>query len=661
MKRFTIYDDEVKSVLQLIKKLGDLLNEVIENYGKKTDLYGDHKGSWQGLNRPTLSEEGMRGTVEKHITDITNLQEYDKNIVLIKDNFDNISNGQNIKIIGTHNLLNKGTILTGNPFSNNGKVSILLENLEDVVIDFTNDSKLIIDLSTLENPSAITLKNCKNVIIKNLYVEGINHEKRTEHQLTQGNGVYLIDCENCKVIDSRFKNTPGGVYLLNSKDCLIDNCLHEIRLEMQGYQPNKLSTGSYIIIQCENCIVQNSISYGGTGDGNIFLGGGSGQHNCKVLNCNVFNFTRGDATKKINFPLAQGICIDGANTDCVVEGNYVYGFAYGIDLKNYGHSNIIESNTLVKNEMGIAIRPGDQGLNGPDIFGTRIINNTIHPNGGSGMASSYPTYTSLEKVNNPVGIVLHETQDVLLMGNTIENTPNFTQDFYPLIIFNEKIYQGDKNQQGINIIGNMFNNNSSKFTYYGRTDKPAILMRGTSQLGTVLITSNHFTPKFDGINANNNNIIQIDFKCDMLKISNNTFGRNMSLKSLIDVSNVDRLSITDNDISFNSGFLTARGIKFINVKNNNIGAQTWTNTNKLIDISSDNFVDIIGNTYNGGLTGVESSFLTSRGENTKIVVTNNILYLRTVSVANSLTIETINKIVKGNYGNVNGNTLIELE
>ena len=74
MKRFTIYDDEVKSVLQLLKKLGEKINEVIDSWGTKTDLYGDHKGSWQGLNRPTISEEGMRATVENHITEINNIK-----------------------------------------------------------------------------------------------------------------------------------------------------------------------------------------------------------------------------------------------------------------------------------------------------------------------------------------------------------------------------------------------------------------------------------------------------------------------------------------------------------------------------------------------------------------------------------------------------------
>ena len=63
-KRFTVYDSEANTVLELINELGSLTNDVCDSLDNKTDLYGDHKGSWQGLNRPTMSEEGMRATVE---------------------------------------------------------------------------------------------------------------------------------------------------------------------------------------------------------------------------------------------------------------------------------------------------------------------------------------------------------------------------------------------------------------------------------------------------------------------------------------------------------------------------------------------------------------------------------------------------------------------
>ena len=69
--RFSVYTSEEKTVLGVINELAqensqaiqeiDVINKVLE---EKTDIYGDHKGTWQGLSRPTLSEEGMRSIVE---------------------------------------------------------------------------------------------------------------------------------------------------------------------------------------------------------------------------------------------------------------------------------------------------------------------------------------------------------------------------------------------------------------------------------------------------------------------------------------------------------------------------------------------------------------------------------------------------------------------
>ena len=62
--KFSVYESEEKTVLGLLGELGSQVNHNTDNLKNKTDLYGDHKGSWQGLNRPTMSEEGMRATVE---------------------------------------------------------------------------------------------------------------------------------------------------------------------------------------------------------------------------------------------------------------------------------------------------------------------------------------------------------------------------------------------------------------------------------------------------------------------------------------------------------------------------------------------------------------------------------------------------------------------
>lgn len=71
--KFSIYKNEEKTVLKLLESISKWLEKIIIGLDGKTDLYGDHKGSWQGLNRPTLSDEGMRATVENHIEQINSL------------------------------------------------------------------------------------------------------------------------------------------------------------------------------------------------------------------------------------------------------------------------------------------------------------------------------------------------------------------------------------------------------------------------------------------------------------------------------------------------------------------------------------------------------------------------------------------------------------
>ena len=90
--RFSIYKNEEKTVLKLLEsvskwidvitvKVDEVDNLSTENKNKKVsydDLHNKYKltqdgqnanynGKWQGLNRPTLSDEGMRATVEKII------------------------------------------------------------------------------------------------------------------------------------------------------------------------------------------------------------------------------------------------------------------------------------------------------------------------------------------------------------------------------------------------------------------------------------------------------------------------------------------------------------------------------------------------------------------------------------------------------------------
>lgn len=92
--KFSVYTSEEKTVLRLIKELGDQTNfnteekERIEidytsKFESKTDKTGDHKGTWQGLN-PSQTNVGISALVNKHTDQI------EKNSTLITNNQLNI-------------------------------------------------------------------------------------------------------------------------------------------------------------------------------------------------------------------------------------------------------------------------------------------------------------------------------------------------------------------------------------------------------------------------------------------------------------------------------------------------------------------------------------------------------------------------------------------
>lgn len=92
-QRFSVYDSEEKNTLKLIENINNFVSDdIVNEIDNKTDKNGNHLGSWQGLNKPTLSEEGMRATVETMVDDTRNL---------LNENC-YIFNGSEIKIPNTH-------------------------------------------------------------------------------------------------------------------------------------------------------------------------------------------------------------------------------------------------------------------------------------------------------------------------------------------------------------------------------------------------------------------------------------------------------------------------------------------------------------------------------------------------------------------------------
>jgi len=72
-KRFSVYTSEEKTTLGLIKELGEQTNfnteEVERIEREKTDLYGDHKGTWQGY-RPSQVDAAITSILDEHTSQL---------------------------------------------------------------------------------------------------------------------------------------------------------------------------------------------------------------------------------------------------------------------------------------------------------------------------------------------------------------------------------------------------------------------------------------------------------------------------------------------------------------------------------------------------------------------------------------------------------------
>jgi hypothetical protein len=62
-RHYTV-DSEELSMLELVGRTANKTNEIIEEMGNKTDLTGDHKGSWHGIKKPVFAEPGIAGVVD---------------------------------------------------------------------------------------------------------------------------------------------------------------------------------------------------------------------------------------------------------------------------------------------------------------------------------------------------------------------------------------------------------------------------------------------------------------------------------------------------------------------------------------------------------------------------------------------------------------------
>ena len=269
-KRFTVYDCEEKTVLELINKLCTITNDLQDSLDNKTDLYGDHKGSWQGLNRPTMSEEGMRSTVEDII---------DNKIPTIETSLDNITLEVTPKM--TDGDLQKAVDLAVELGVNKLKLESISYELTDTLLLPSNFT-----LDGVQGCSVISLKGVdKPVIAKKGAINGNTHIKNITiiGDKTQANndGIYFNDyyssIENCTILNCG----RHGIYFANggASSTLVENKFKNLVFrDCMGYafisdDGNK----------CTDATLDDILVNGTTGAlGGISIGSGAGWFISKV-------------------------------------------------------------------------------------------------------------------------------------------------------------------------------------------------------------------------------------------------------------------------------------------------------------------------------------------------------------------------------------------
>ena len=120
--KFSIYKSEEKTVLKLIESIGKWLEDLIKVTEKKTDLYGDHKGTWQGYH-PTQVDLAITDILEKYS------KKFDNIAINIEDYKDLVVSNDWTNAINTaiNSLENGGTIII--PQGKTYKANVILNKL----------------------------------------------------------------------------------------------------------------------------------------------------------------------------------------------------------------------------------------------------------------------------------------------------------------------------------------------------------------------------------------------------------------------------------------------------------------------------------------------------------------------------------------------------
>ena len=479
-KRFTVYDSEADTVLELINEIGSLTNDVCDSLDNKTDLYGDHKGSWQGLSKPTLSDEGMRATVEKLTSDVSILEKNFYNRYFLNDIddlqsiIDNMEDGDTLDCTGVYDVsspiyINKNITLENGIFRYKANNVLRFLNIsspctiKNVCIDgnINNQSGVkhyLFDLINIDHTKNVIIENCKlvngfggginiygssdciikNNIIENMYDNGILiAEKGADRNIIIGNNIKTTHVQNCIFVTASSDSSATNNYIYDNQiinnicrdagDTAIESGINTVNTLIKGNNIDVKNHPGILLRDCKGFIVStNTVKQLSSGSGDSISvvphhEGGSFECNGSIEN----NYIFGDV---IRSHIGVYQCNVNIKNNKLIYDNSLIS-SDGSNLKatgilTDGGSNLIIENNLINNfENGIYVNYGD---------GTPTINNLIIKNNRIDMSKNAINLWNSSIQNGDISnnIISNCYDNMIKDGNGLKTTRINSNTYY---------------------------------------------------------------------------------------------------------------------------------------------------------------------------------------------------------------------------------------
>ena len=297
---------------------------------------------------------------------------------------------------------------------------VAIDNQEGIVFEGRNGHTITYDYAENHVPNLFSCHSCQNLEFRNLNFEGVNTRVTSQPStpLYTGSAIYCYQCKNVNIHDINSKNVIYQVLTFYSHDIDVRrtyNC-HDYY-----NQPFQASTVPYAFIQCHSCCgynIEGCTHYGGCRDGDITIFGGGGEK-ANITNNRLMCYGYDDNTH-YSYHVSQAICNDQGCENAIIEGNFIDGYYYGIDMKADVRNCICTGNVIKNCKVYIADRRGESQTVYQTQF-NHIINNMLI------FQDKYVGNDTLfEGQYYIVGIMCDNRQGCHVENNTI--TLNLTQD-----------------------------------------------------------------------------------------------------------------------------------------------------------------------------------------------------------------------------------------